>query len=136
MEFVVTDHPILNNCYYGTNRKKIRCSIHFWSRDLTKCMEQHKTQRISKLKWQWAGHIALQIGTGVKITYGKSQRETATCQRDRRRRQDCRESLDAGGISHVTMEINWRPKISSGQLQADMLMMMSFVTHHVTTLLG
>ena len=44
--------------------------------------------------------------TGVETTYGKAQRGTPTCQMDRRPRQDCRESLDAGGIGPVTLEIN------------------------------
>ena len=48
-----------------------------------------------------------QKDTGVETTYGKGQRVTATCQMDRRPHQDCEESLDAGGIGPVTLEINW-----------------------------
>ena len=36
-----------------------------------------------------------QKDTGVEPTYGKAQRVTATCQIDRRPRQDCGDSLDA-----------------------------------------
>ena len=43
---------------------------------------------------------------GVETTYGKAQRETATCQMDRPR-QGCGESLDAGAIGPITLEINW-----------------------------
>ena len=70
--------------------------------------------RTSKLKWQWAGHITRRADGrwGKKIlewrpTYAKAQRETATCQVDQRPRQDCGESLDAGCIGPVTLEINW-----------------------------
>ena len=48
-----------------------------------------------------------QKDTGVETTYGKAQCGTATCQVDRRPHQDCGESLDAGGIGPVTLEINW-----------------------------
>ena len=65
-------------------------------------------QCISKLKWQWAGPIAERADgrwgtkdTGVETTYGKAQRETTTCQMDRRPHQD------AGGFGPVTLEINW-----------------------------
>ena len=44
--------------------------------------------------------------TGVETMYGKVQCETATCKMDRQPRQNCGESLDAGGIEPVTMEIN------------------------------
>ena len=44
--------------------------------------------------------------TGVVTTNGKSQREMATYQMDRRPRQDYGESLDAGGIGLVD-EIIW-----------------------------
>ena len=79
-------------------------------------------QRISKLKGQWASRIARRAdgrcskkNTGVETTYGKAQRETAACQIGRRPRQDCGESLDAGGIRLVTLEINWGGLFSSGQ---------------------
>ena len=42
---------------------------------------------------------------------------------DRRPRPDCRQSFDAGGIGPVTFEVNWM--FSSGQFQADMMIMMS-----------
>ena len=48
-----------------------------------------------------------QKDTGVETTYGKAQRGSATFQMDRRSRQDCGESLDAGGIEPVTLEIIW-----------------------------
>ena len=44
---------------------------------------------------------------GVETTYGKAQRGMATCQMDRRFRQDCGQSLDACGIGLITLEINW-----------------------------
>ena len=71
-------------------------------------------QRISKLKVAMATYREDrtaeigQTGTEVETTYGKAQRGTATCQTDQRPRQDWRESLDAGGIGPVTLEINWR----------------------------
>ena len=43
----------------------------------------------------------------MEITYGKAQRVTATSQMDRRLRQYCGESLDAGDIGPVTLETNW-----------------------------
>ena len=43
--------------------------------------------------------------TGVETTYKKAQCETATYQVDQRPRQDCRESLDAGGIRPVIREV-------------------------------
>ena len=49
-----------------------------------------------------------QKDTGVETTYGKAQRETATCLMDRRPRQDCGQLFYADGIGPVTLEINWR----------------------------
>ena len=51
-----------------------------------------------------------------------------TCQMDRRPRQNCGESLDAGGIEPDTLEINWGGLMfSSGQQSADTMMMMMTV---------
>ena len=38
-------------------------------------------------------------------------------------RQDCGESLYAGGIGPFTLEMNWGHMFSIGQQQADMMMM-------------
>ena len=53
------------------------------------------------------GRQTRQKDTGVETKHGKVQRVTATCQVDRRPCQDRWESLDAGGIGPVTLEINW-----------------------------
>ena len=53
-----------------------------------------------------------QKDTGVETTYGK--RETATCQVERRPRHDCGESLDAGGIRPVTLEIGGGGYVQQG----------------------
>ena len=53
-----------------------------------------------------SGRLMGQKDTGVETTYEKAQCETVTCQMDQRRHQDCRESLDAGRIGPVTLEIN------------------------------
>ena len=42
-----------------------------------------------------------------KTTYGKAQRGTGTLQMDPPPGQDYGESLDAGGIGPVKLEINW-----------------------------
>ena len=50
------------------------------------------------------GRSMVQKYTGVETTYGKVQHETNTCQIDRQPRQDCGESLGAGGIRPVTVK--------------------------------
>ena len=55
----------------------------------------------------------VQKDTGVETTYGIAQRGTATCQMDRRSRQDCMESLDAGGIGYATETIT---KLHAGEV--------------------
>ena len=68
--------------------------------------------------------------TGVETTFWKAQCETATCQMDRRSRQDCQEfGCRWHRTGHAGNQLG-KPMFSSGQQQADMMMMGDFYLLH------